>query len=253
MLRGLKHWWVSSRAAGIDIPPQLWQQVEQDLPFLRRLGPESRRQLRDLARQFIADKEWTGAQNLTLTPQIQLAIALQACLPVLKLGLDWYSDWVGVIVYPGDFVIPRRVMDEDGVVHEYDDDVVGEAWEGGPVLISWFDRAEDHSGINVVIHEFAHKLDMRKGTADGMPALHSGMSSARWIATMSAAYADFCHRIDAGEETAIDPYATEHPAEFFAVLSEVFFETPELLHEQYPEVYQEFSDFYRQDPRYPVG
>jgi len=252
MLRGLKQWWLSRQAARLEIPSQLWQEVEQHLPFLDRLGPESRLQLRDLARQFIADKEWTGAQNLTLTPQIQLAIALQACLPVLKLGLDWYSDWVGVIVYPGDFVIPRRVMDEDGVVHEYDDDVVGEAWEGGPVLISWFDRAEDHGGINIVIHEFAHKLDMRKGTADGMPSLHSGMSTTRWIATMSAAYEHFCRRIDAGEGTAIDPYAAEHPAEFFAVLSEVFFETPELLHEEYPDVYQEFSDFYRQDPRHPV-
>lgn len=253
MLRRLKQWWIARQAARLDIPPSLWQEAEQELPFLHRLGPESRRQLRDLARQFIAEKEWTGAQDLILTPQIQLAIALQACLPVLKLGLDWYSDWVGVIVYPGDFVIPRRVMDEDGVVHEYDDDVVGEAWEGGPVLISWFDHAADHGGINVVIHEFAHKLDMRKGTADGMPALHTGMSTSRWIATMSAAYEDFCRRLDGGEETAIDPYAAEHPAEFFAVLSEVFFETPALLHAEYPAVYQEFTAFYRQDPRHPLA
>jgi len=145
-------------------------------------------------------------------------------------------------------VIPRRVIDEDGVVHEYDDEVMGEAWYGGPVLISWFDQAEDAEGINVVIHEFAHKLDMKSGDADGLPPLHAGMSRRRWIDVMSAAFGDFRRRVDAGEDTPLDPYGAEMPNEFFAVTSEAFFETPELLRSEYPEVYAQLRDFYRQDP-----
>ena len=103
-----------------------------------------------------------------------LEIALQACVPVLNLGLDWYDDWVGVVVYPGDFVVPRRVTDDAGVVHEYEDTLVGEAWEGGPVLLSWQPESLAADGINVVIHEFAHKLDMRNGEPDGLRPRRSG-------------------------------------------------------------------------------
>jgi Mlc titration factor MtfA (ptsG expression regulator) len=185
---------------------------------------------------------------LQLTPDIQLTIALQACLLVLHLGLDWYAGWVGIVIYPGDFVIPRHMMDEDGVVHEFDDDVMGEAWDGGPVLISWFEEREEAAGINVVIHEFAHKLDMKSGEADGTPPMHKGMSRQRWIDVMSTAFAGFQRRVDAGEETLLDPYAAELPTEFFAVASEAFFENPGLLLSEYPDVYEQFRLFYRQDP-----
>ena len=173
---------------------------------------------------------------------------MQACLPILKLGLDWYSGWVGLVVYPGDFIIPRQVMDGAGVVHEFDDQVMGEAWHGGPVLISWFDDPDDTRGVNVVIHEFAHKLDMRSGDADGMPPLHEGMSRRHWATAMGAAFEDFQRRVDGGEDTLIDPYAAELPSEFFAVTSEVFFEDPLLLRQEYPEVYRQLALFYRQDP-----
>ncbi len=130
---------------------------------------------------------------------MQLSIALQACLPILNLdtGLDAYRGWVGIVVYPGDFVIPRQIVDEDGIVHEFDDAVLGEAWEGGPVLLSWFDDMNEVGDVNIVIHEFAHKLDMANGTADGMPALHDDMSRAAWIAAFKPAYEDFCRRVDA--------------------------------------------------------
>ncbi|MBE7422428.1 MAG: zinc-dependent peptidase [Zoogloeaceae bacterium] len=225
-----------------------WVRVEAGLPFLARLAAGDRARLRAMALKFIAQKEWHGAHGLQLTPDIQLSIALQACLPVLKLGLDSYKGWVGVIVYPGDFVIPRRQMSEDGVVHEFDDEVAGETWEGGPVLLSWFDRPEDADGMNVVIHEFAHKLDMLNGPPDGLPPLHEGMRRQAWIDAFEPAYADFCARVDDGEDTYIDPYAAEHPAEFFAVTSEVFFEAPDLLHHEYPAVYAQLRQFYRQNP-----
>lgn len=230
------------------IDPAQWERVEAGLPFLDHLAAADRARLRAMALEFIAQKEWHGAQGLTLTPDIQLCIALQACLPVLNLGLDSYRGWVGVIVYPGDFVIPRKLISEDGVMHEYDDEVAGEAWEGGPVLLSWFEHPEQADGMNVVIHEFAHKLDMLNGPPDGLPPLHEGMRRQDWIDAFEPAYRDFCERVDDGEETWIDPYAAEHPAEFFAVTSEVFFEAPDLLQAEYPAVYEQLRQFYRQDP-----
>ncbi len=248
MIGILRNWLKQKALERVQVSEEQWAAAEARLPFLGHLDAKRRQRLRDLAREFLATKEWSAAQGLTLTPEIQLSIALQACLLVLELGLEHYRGWVGIVVYPGDFVIPRRIMDEDGVVHEYDDPVLGEAWEGGPVLVSWFDAPEDSEGVNVVIHEFAHKLDMGNGEVDGLPALPSDMPRRDWAAAFEPAYEDFCARVDAGEETALDPYAAEHPSEFFAVMSEAFFETPEILADEYPAVYEQLSRFYRQDP-----
>jgi Mlc titration factor MtfA (ptsG expression regulator) len=248
MMGFLRDWLGRRAAARVEISERQWRDAEYPLPFLDRLNDDERARLRELAREFIATKEWSGAQGLELTAAMQISIALQACLPILHLGLDWYRGWVGIVVYPGDFVIPRQVVDADGVVHEYDDEVLGEAWEGGPVLLSWFDNLDAIGDVSIVIHEFAHKLDMSNGATDGMPALHADMSAADWNAAFAPAYADFCTRVDAGADTAIDPYAAEHPSEFFAVASEVFFEAPALLREEYPAVYDQLRLFYRQDP-----
>lgn len=251
MIRLFRDWRRQKALDRIQVSENQWAAAEARLPFLDHLATADRQRLRDMAREFLAEKEWSTAQDLTLTPAIQLSIALQACLPVLNLGLDHYRGWVGIVVYPGDFVIPRSVMDEDGVVHEYDDSVLGEAWEGGPVLVSWFDDREEADGVNVVIHEFAHKLDMENGAVDGFPRLPADMSRRDWAAAFEPAYGDFCARVDAGEETPIDPYGAEHPAEFFAVMSEAFFEAPELLRDEYPAVYEQLKRFYRQDPARP--
>jgi len=251
MIPGYKKFreWRRQRAASkIDISDAQWQATEYTLPFMDRLNDDERLRLRQLARQFIAEKEWSGARGLELNADQQLSVALQACLPVLNLGLDWYDGWVGVVLYPGDFIIPRKLMDEDGVVHEFDDGVLGEAWEGGPVLISWFDNPAEAGDVNIVIHEFAHKLDMGNGAVDGIPALHENMTRRAWIAAFEPAFLDFRRRIDAGENTAIDPYAAESPAEFFAVVSEVFFEIPDLLLGEYPAVFEQLCNFYRQYP-----
>ncbi len=248
LVKSFREWRRRRAAEKIVIDDAQWQAAEYPLPFLDRLSDDERRRLRELARQFIAEKEWSGARGLELTAPMQLSIALQACLPILNLGLDAYRGWVGVVVYPGDFVIPRQQMDEAGVVHEYDDEVLGEAWEGGPVLVSWFDNLAEIGDVNVVIHEFAHKLDMTNGVVDGVPALPGDMSRREWIAAFEPAYLDFRRRVDAGEDTAIDPYAAEHPSEFFAVASEVFFEAPDLLHDEYPAVYEQLKSYYRQDP-----
>jgi MtfA peptidase len=248
MIGSLRDWWHQKALDRVQVGDEEWTAAEACLPFLGHLDTDDHRRLRELARELLAEKEWSAAPGLTLTPAIQLSIALQACLPILNLGLDHYRGWIGIVVYPGDFVIQRSVMDESGVVHEYDDPVLGEAWEGGPVIVSWFDRPEEADGVNVVIHEFAHKLDMGNGAVDGFPRLPADMSRRDWAAAFEPAYEDFCHRVDTGEETALDPYAADHPAEFFAVMSEAFFETPEVLQDQYPAVYGQLRRFYGQDP-----
>lgn len=227
---------------------ELWASVEARLPFLAYLPQADRERLRQMALEFLADKEMSGAHGFRLTDRIRLGIALQACLPVLNLGLEWYRGWVGIVVYPGDFVVPREIVDEAGVVHAFDDHVVGEAWEGGPVLISWFDRPEDANGMNVVIHEFAHKLDMLAGAVDGVPPLHEGMSRRAWTDAFRRGYRDFCEHVDRGEETWLDPYAAESPSEFFAVSVEAFLEMPLWLRADLPEVYEQLRLFLRQDP-----
>lgn len=252
MIGRLLDWLRRRKAARIAVSDEEWAQVEARLPFLDQLPAPDRIGLRKLALEFLAEKQMSGARGLSLDPRMQLCIALQACLPILRLGLDWYRGWVGIVVYPGDFVIPRQEMDESGIVHEFDDAVLGEAWLGGPVLLSWFEDSLDADGINVVIHEFAHKLDMLDGDADGLPPLHQGMSRAAWVDVFSRAFEDFGKRVTeselSGETLALDPYAAEAPAEFFAVMSESFFEAPSLLKIEYPEVYAQLRLFYLQDP-----
>lgn len=248
MVFSFRAWRRARTARRYRIDESQWQRVEYALPFLDALSLDERARLRELALLFIADKTFSGAGGLTVTDDMRLSIALQACLPILNLGLAWYDGWVGVVVYPGDFVIPREEMDDSGVVHQYDDTVLGEAWPGGPVLLSWFDDLDQLGDANVIIHEFAHKLDMRNGEADGFPPLHADMDRAAWARAFGHAYDDFCARVDAGQDTAIDPYAAEHPGEFFAVVSEWFFEAPADLMATYPDVYVQLKAFYRQDP-----
>lgn len=235
-----------------EVSETQWQTAEARLPFLSHLSSAERQQLRRLAFDFICSKSWQGAQGFVVTLEVQLEIALQACLLILKRPPGEYDSWVEIVIYPGDFIIPREEMDENGVVHEYDDTVLGEAWDGGPLLLSWQDvrygDANDDDGINVVIHEFAHKLDMAIGEADGVPPLPDAGARRRWIEAFEPAFLDFCQRVDRGEDTRIDPYAATAPAEFFAVLSEVFFEQASLLRHEYPDVYRELRSFYGQDP-----
>jgi len=224
------------------IDDALWQRATRPLAFLPRTP-----KLRQLALLFLAEKDFVGAHDLEVTDAMRLSIAAQACLPILELGLDWYAGWHGIVVYPGDFRVRRREIDEDGVVHEWEDDLAGEAMPGGPVVLSWDALAHDPA-INVVIHEFAHKLDMLNGEADGVPPLHAGMDRRAWLAVFEQAFEGFCDAVDRGKDTWLDPYAAEHRSEFFAVISEAFFREPQETRRRYPDVYEQLARFYRQDP-----
>ncbi len=231
-------------------PPDLWARVIVSLPLLDGLDAGELSKLRDLAVLFLQAKTLELAQGAQIDETTRLALALQASLPVLELGLQWYRGWHAIILYPDEFVPTREVVGEDGIVWIDDGPKSGEAWERGPVIVSLADAraGATRDGYNVVIHELAHKLDMRDGRANGHPPLHSDMSHARWASELSRAYDDLCRHIDAGDETLIDPYGGESPAEFFAVCSEAFFEIPDVLQDQYPEVYAQLRQFYRQDP-----
>jgi Mlc titration factor MtfA (ptsG expression regulator) len=255
----LNRWWSSWRKLREErvlrrraIPDALWQLTLARYPFLAQRETADLAVLRDLATLFLADKEFHGGQGLAITDEIAVAIAAQACLPVLKLGLQHYGRFVGIVVHPDEVVARREFVDEDGVVHHYDETLTGEAMEGGPVMLSWHDveSAGESAewGYNVVIHEFAHVLDMGDGVADGVPPLPDRAARDAWCEVIDAEYAAFCDRIDAGLETLIDPYGAEAVDEFFAVTSEVFFVAPRDLLAEHPRMYALLAGYYGQDP-----
>jgi Mlc titration factor MtfA (ptsG expression regulator) len=248
MLGALKRWWRQRIVARAPLDSVLWQATLESLPFLRGLTDDERVRLRETVILFLRQKSIHGAAGLTLDAGMQLMIAAQACILILNLDVDYYAGWVEIIVYPDEFVPQIEYTDEAGVVHTDRVPRAGEAWLHGPLILSWADVAPTADGVNVVIHEFAHKLDMLNGDANGYPPLHKGMSRDAWSRVFAAAYEDFCRRADRCEDIPIDDYAAESPAEFFAVMSEAFFATPRAVIAMYPEVYAQLVAFYRQDP-----
>jgi Mlc titration factor MtfA (ptsG expression regulator) len=265
--------WFRSRPAARSRPidPALWRDATGHWLFMRGLPEESNRRLKALAERFLAMKHFSGTHGLEVDARMQVEIAAQACILVLELGIEWYEGWSEIIVYPSQFAPEREIVDEAGVVHLTNDPMAGEAWLGGPVVLSYedvalaADREQRVAGYNVVIHEFAHKLDMRNGDPNGFPPLHAGMDPGLWKAAFSSAFRDFCERVDhadslpgeraqeALDALPIDPYAADSAGEFFAVASEAFFETPELLQPAYAAVYEQLRLFYRQDPLARLG
>jgi len=227
-----------------------WNNTYASLPLLIGLTDEEKRTLRELAILFLHHKVLEGAQGLVITQRMALIIALQACLPILKLGLGAYDGWVSIIVYPSGFATERVITDEFGVAHKVKSDLSGESWLRGPVVLAW-DEAE-HAGIidghNLIIHEFAHKLDMLNGAANGFPPLHKEMNSSAWNAAFSAGFEDFQHKSSKGKTSGIDCYGATSPAEYFSVLSEVFFECPDVVEQHYADIYDQLRQYYRQDP-----
>lgn len=233
-----------------SIDDGLWRKVLRRFAFLRGLTGEELESLRRWVILFLHEKKIYAAGGLHLDETMRLSIGVQACILILNLDLDFFRGWVEVILYPDEFIPKIEYTDDAGVVHTIREPASGESWERGPVVLSWADVVwtGDGDGYNVVIHEFAHKLDMLTGETDGCPPLHRGMSRKAWITAFSQAYEDFCGRVDGREDTLIDPYAVESPGEFFAVMSESFFELPRVVKEEYPDVYRRLGEFYRQDP-----
>lgn len=247
-----------------------WRAAVAGMPFLGGLSTQEDDALRRRAAWLLASKTFTGVRGLVVTDAIRLSVAIQAALPILELDPGLYEGWVEIVLYPGGFVIPRSQVDDNGVVHEYLQPASGEAWDGGPVILSWEDSAHHWPrGANVVIHEFAHKLDLYGGEADGVPSLHAhrDIRLREWRRVLDASFGHFEALLD-GVEAAIpvhidpesdaaspwydalplDPYAATDEAEFFAVSSEAFFVSPGPLARALPDWYGLLARYYRQDP-----
>lgn len=240
-LTGLRRWLPRSLAPVQPIDDAAWRALIDSSELFDRLDPGQALRLRTLAARFLARKSFSSAGGHALDDRQCLAIAALACVPVLELGFDWLDGWTEVIVYPGEFRVRRQHHDErTGVVTEGDEDIIGEAWEHGPLILSWADVAADlenpFDGFNVVVHEVAHKLDMLDGAMNGVPRLPPSISRGEWVTTMQAAYDAFSRAVDAGEDTAIDPYAAESADEFFAVTCECHFSMPDGLADHLPDV-----------------
>lgn len=246
------------------VPDDAWRALVAGHAFIAALPAGQLERLRELTSLFCADKEFSGAGGFTVDGRTQLAIAAQACLPVLELGLSLYAGWHEIVVYPGEVVARREFVDEDGVAHEYDEVIAGEAMPGGPVVLSWEDvtlaGAADARGYNVVIHEFVHKIDMSKGHATGIPpllaGLHAGLDHAEFAAELGRSFRGLARAVSRWERRGaldaeaplIDPYAADSPVEFFAVVSEAFFTKPAAVRAQLPELYPWLVAYFRQDP-----
>ncbi|MFT3777303.1 MAG: zinc-dependent peptidase [Ottowia sp.] len=260
------------RRAPKPIPDDLWLATLVQYPFLARLSLSEQARLRRLSSHFLDQKEFTGAHGLEVTDAMALAVAAQACLPLLHLGpadapeeaLHWYGDFVGIVMHPDSAVARRRSIDEAGVQHHYDEVLSGEAMHRGPVMLSWpavqQAGARGDAGYSVVIHEFVHKMDMQGGGADGAPPLPRGFMGARgpreaarhWQHTWAPAYARFREQWVMAERFGapapwLDAYGATAPAEFFAVACEAHFVQPERFAAEFPELSAALRAFFGQD------
>jgi Mlc titration factor MtfA (ptsG expression regulator) len=230
------------------IPEALWRDTLAQRKLLQSLNPAERHRLRELASRFLQVKTFSGANEFMVSDEIRTLIAAQACLLILELDLSYFDGWYEIIVYPDTFVVQRDRVDASGVVQQSHDVLGGESWQRGPVILSWADAQSGETGANVILHEFAHKLDMLNGAANGMPPLHKTMRRETWTQVFQQAYDDLSHQITSHHHSVINPYALTNPAEFFAVTTELFFENPQQLVHSYPALYDQLRQFYRQDP-----
>lgn len=244
------------RLRGAAAPPALddrqCETLARALPFLARLDPERGQRHRALVARFLAEKTITPLHGLALDDAQRLQLAGLACLPLLEFGPEGLHGWRQVLVYPGAFRVHRRHHDEDtGVVAEWEDELAGEAWDQGPLVLSWddlqADLAEPEAGFQLVVHEMAHKIDILDGAMDGTPPLPADWQR-EWARDFQSAYDAFCEQVDRGEETTIDDYAAEAPEEFFAVTSEYHFSAPSLLAAEMPAVARHLQRFYGPSP-----
>lgn len=263
-------WWVrrQRQRLGQHPFPAAWRKLlQRQFPLYNHLPSPLQRRLQTMVQVFVADKPLIGCQGLTLTDDMRVLVAAQACLPVLALHADGshphpYPDLRQVLLYPSSFVVNATHHEPGGVVSEGREERLGESWQEGIVVLSWPDaqagalsgqwRRTDSTaatpGHNVVIHEFAHQLDQETGPANGAPALRGGQSARTWAAVFKREYEDLRWLVNAGEPTLIDPYGTTAPEEFFAVAAETFFMQPTAMAQQHAALYAQLKQFFRLDP-----
>jgi Mlc titration factor MtfA (ptsG expression regulator) len=243
------------RTAPVAVGEAAWDRARREMRLLDALSADELALLRERVARFLGEKRFHTTHGLELDDRLRLIVATQCCLPALHLPEDTLSGWRDLILYPGAFRARRHEHDEDGIAHEFDEDLIGEADEqSGPIILSVADiesdLAEPWSGANVILHEIAHKIDARDGACDGVPAIRDLAARRQWIAVMQMAFDRLRAEVEAADEadaepdTAIDPYAAESPEEFFAVATEAWFSDPEALRDLDVAVFEQFRRFY---------
>lgn len=246
-------WWQRWRLRRLlkhhPIPAEIWHDVTRRMPTLQALDAVQMARLRELSTWFLRHKTITGVQDLVVTPAMRVAVAAQACQLILELDTSYFDGWSEVILYPGAFRTRHEQMDDMGIVHNDASTLSGESWLHGPVVLAWGEVESElfhhQAGRNVVVHEFAHKLDGLNGAMNGMPPLHLRMRRTDWTEALSHTYETLCHQVDSRHSPFLNPYAATSPAEFFAVISEYFFTAPKVLQICCPAVHAQLTMFYR--------
>ena len=244
--------WRRKRATAVPFPREWDEILARNFPLDDRLPEKDRDELRKRIQIFLAEKNIEGLGGLTLTDEIRVTIAAQACLLLLHRGEDVYPRLFSILVYPAAYKAPVVSYSPDGVITEGEQERLGEAWNSGAVVLSWedvrFGAADCCDGHNVVLHEFAHQLDMENNVADGAPLLPRRSMYVAWARVLGREYEELQRAVAKNHRTVMDEYGAIDPAEFFAVATETFFEKPAQLNARHPELYEQLREFYQQDP-----
>jgi len=233
--------------------PADWRAIlKRRVPYVRAMPADLQLQLKKHIQVFLAEKAFIGCGGLAMTDDIRVTVAAQACLLLLNRPGGYYPNLRQILVYPGGFVVQRAHTDGSGILHQGHQALSGESWSDGQVILSWQDTlagaANPHDGQNVVIHEFAHQLDQETGAANGAPALARREHYARWAKVLGAEFNALQGRAVQAQASLFSDYGATDPAEFFAVVSEVFFEQPQRMADEHPHLYRELSQLYRLNP-----
>lgn len=233
------------------LPPEQRARMHAVAPLTARLPEALRARHEGAVQVLLAEKRWEGAGGLDVTGDMRLAIAGQAALLQLRAGADYYPGLHSIVIYPTAFNVAHERVDDDGLVHVEEDELSGESWGQGTVVLGWDDvrrESRKRDGYNVVLHEFAHQLDDEAGEADGLPKLRDGALAARWPEVFAAAFAEHGRRLKRRREVLFDADAADDPAEFLATAVELFFEFPRDLQREYGGVYEALRDWLELDP-----
>jgi len=244
--------WRRRRLDKLRFPPAWLRILQKRVSYYGLLSSDEQIELQKLILVFLTEKKFEGCGGLKITDEIRVTIAAQACILLLNREHDYYSGLESILVYPSSYLAPSEFVDEAGVVHEGDEGRLGEAWLRGAIILSWDEVRQDsrdfQDGRNVTFHEFAHQLDQQDGSFDGAPPLETASRYRSWARVLSKEYAALNEAAERGHQTLIDQYGATDPAEFFAVITEAFFEAPKALQEKHPELYEELRKFFHQDP-----
>jgi len=233
--------------------PDSWLFIlERNVPYYARLSPSEQQELRNDIQVFIAEKNFEGCGGLVMTDEIKVTIAAYACILLLNRQHDFYPRLQSILVYPDAYPVPViRLGPGDQIIEDHEMRL-GESWRTGAIVISWnhvlHRPADPTGGRNVALHEFAHQLDHEDGSANGAPVLPKTSMYAAWARVLGREYKELSEAAANNCPTLLDKYGATNPAEFFAVITEYFFEQPQQLKEKHPELYEELRQYYRQDP-----